>query len=115
MLKENPDMLDGEMFEILGWSNESCHMTIFNQDEERLNFVSETNSETRFAVKGKTLSSLHLFVFDSFEDWLRMEKEGIKKHPPIDEHYQSENQPREGNQTSEICLLNLYINSFQSP
>ena len=30
-----------------------------------------------FAVQGKEVKTLHVLIFDNFDDWLQMEKEGM--------------------------------------
>lgn len=76
MLQINPNMMDGEMFDILGWNNVSYYITLFDQNGEKLNFVNESSGEIRFATNGKEIDKLHILVFNSFEAWLQVEKEG---------------------------------------
>lgn len=30
-----------------------------------------------FAVQGKEIKTLHVFMFDNFDDWIQMEQEGM--------------------------------------
>ena len=30
-----------------------------------------------FAVQGKEIETLHIFIFDNFDDWIQMEQEGM--------------------------------------
>lgn len=30
-----------------------------------------------FAVQGKEISTLHIFIFDNFDDWVKMKEEGM--------------------------------------
>ncbi|MBD5547586.1 MAG: DUF4179 domain-containing protein [Lachnospiraceae bacterium] len=77
LLSENPDLTDEEMFEILGWSYEPCQTIVFNQDGEMLYSDIEMAGWAGFAVQGKEISTLHIFIFDNLDDWARMEDEGM--------------------------------------
>lgn len=77
LLSENPDMTDAEMFELLGWSYEPCYTIVFNQDGEMLYSDTELAGRAGFAVQGKEIKALHILIFDNFDDWLQMEKEGM--------------------------------------
>ena len=77
LLSENPDLTDAEMFEILGWSYEPCETIVFNQDGEILYPDMEMAGQARFAVQGKEISTLHIFIFDNLDDWVQMKEEGI--------------------------------------
>lgn len=77
LLSENPDLTDAEMFEILGWSYEPCQTIVFNQDGEILFPDMETAGRAGFAVQGKEIKTLHVFIFDNFDDWMQMEEEGM--------------------------------------
>lgn len=77
LLSENPDMTDAEMFELLGWSYEPCYTIVFNQDGEMLYSDTELAGWAGFAVQGKEIKALHILIFDNFDDWLQMEKEGM--------------------------------------
>ena len=65
------------MFEILGWSYEPCQTIVFNQDGEILFPDMETAGRAGFAVQGKEIKTLHVFIFDNFDDWMQMEEEGM--------------------------------------
>lgn len=77
LLSKDPDMTDAEMYEILGWSYEPCQTIVFNQDGEILYPDMEMPGKAGFAVQGKKISTLHIFIFDNFDDWARMEEEGM--------------------------------------
>ena len=77
LLSEDPDMTDAEMFELLGWSYEPCYTICFDQDGEMLYADTETAGRAGFAVQGKTLNTLYVFIFDNFDDWIQMEQEGM--------------------------------------
>lgn len=77
LLSENPDMTDAEMFELLGWSYEPCYTIVFNQDGEMLYSDTELAGRVGFAVQGKEIKALHILIFDNFDDWMQMEKEGM--------------------------------------
>lgn len=77
LLSENPDMTDAEMFEILGWSYEPCQTIVFNQDGEILSPDMEIPGRAGFAVQGKEIRALHIFIFDNLDDWSKMEDEGM--------------------------------------
>lgn len=77
LLSENPDMTDAEMFELLGWSYEPCYTIVFNQDGEMLYSDTELAGWAGFAVQGKEIKALHILIFDNFDDWMQMEKEGM--------------------------------------
>lgn len=77
LLSEDPDMTDAEMFELLGWSYEPCQTIVFNQDGEMLYSDVEMAGWAGFAVQGKEIKTLHVFIFDNFDDWTLMEQEGM--------------------------------------
>lgn len=77
LLSKDPDMTDAEMFEILGWSYEPCYTIVFNQDGEILYSDMEMAGKAVFAVQGKEIETLHIFIFDNLDDWDRMETEGM--------------------------------------
>lgn len=77
LLSEDPDMTDAEMFELLGWSYEPCQTICFNQDGEMLYPDAEMAGRAEFAVQGKEIKTLHIFIFDNLDDWTQMEKEGV--------------------------------------
>lgn len=77
LLSEDPDMTDAEMFELLGWSYEPCQTICFNQDGEMLYPDAEMAGRAEFAVQGKEIKTLHIFIFDNLDDWTQMEKEGM--------------------------------------
>ena len=77
LLSKNPDMTDAEMFELLGWSYEPCYTICFNQDGEMLYADTEMAGRAGFAVQGKEIKTLRVFMFDNFDDWIQMEQEGM--------------------------------------
>ena len=77
LLSKNPDMTDAEMFELLGWSYEPCYTICFNQDGEMLYADTEMAGRAGFAVQGKEIKTLNVFMFDNFDDWIQMEQEGM--------------------------------------
>ena len=50
---------------------------IFNQDGEKLQSWEEYQGRSVNAVDGKEVTKLYIYVFDEFDSWLKMEKEGI--------------------------------------
>lgn len=77
LLSNDPDMTDAEMLEILGWSYEPCQTICFNQDGEMLYPDMETAGRAGFAVQGKEIKTLYVFIFDNFDDWTLMSQEGM--------------------------------------
>ncbi len=77
LLSKDPDMTDAEMFEILGWSYEPCQTICFDQDGEMLYPGMEMAGAATFAVQGKEIKTLYVFIFDNFDDWIQMEQEGM--------------------------------------
>ena len=77
LLSKDPDMTDAEMFEILGWSYEPCQTICFDQDGEMLYPGMEIAGAATFAVQGKEIKTLYVFIFDNFDDWIQMEQEGM--------------------------------------
>ena len=77
LLSKDPDMTDAEMFELLGWSYAPCQTICFNQDGEMLYPDTEMAGRAGFAVQGKEIKTLHIFIFDNLDDWAQMEQEGM--------------------------------------
>lgn len=77
LLSEDPEMTDAEMYEILGWSYEPCYTICFNQDGEMLYADAEIVGRAGFAVQGKEIKTLYVFIFDNLDDWIQMEQEGM--------------------------------------
>ena len=71
------DLTEEEMLEMLGWSYEPCQTIVFNQDVEMLYSDMETAGRAGFAVQGKEIKTLHIFIFDNLDDWAQMENEGM--------------------------------------
>lgn len=80
LLSQDPDMTDAEMFELLGWSYEPCYTICFNQDGELLYSDAEVAGRAGFAVQGKEIKTLHIFIFDNLDDWSLMEQEGMNSN-----------------------------------
>lgn len=80
LLSQDPDMTDAEMFELLGWSYEPCYTICFNQDGELLYSDAEVAGRAGFAVQGKEIKTLHIFIFDNLDDWTLMEQEGMNSN-----------------------------------
>ena len=77
LLSKDPDLTDAEMFEMIGWTSEPCYTVVFNQDGERLYLDMELVGRAVFAVQGKEINNLHIFIFDNVEDCTQMEEEGM--------------------------------------
>ncbi len=77
LLSEDPDMTDAEMFELLGGAYEPCQTICFNQDGEMLYPDTEMAGRAGFAVQGKEIKTLYLFIFDNLDDWTQMKEEGM--------------------------------------
>ena len=80
LLSQNPDMTDAEMLDILGWSYEPCQTIVFNQDGEILYSDMEMAGRAGFAVQGKEIKILYVFIFDNLDDWTRMIDEGMNSN-----------------------------------
>lgn len=80
LLSQNPDMTDAEMFDILGWSYEPCQTLVFNQDGEILYSDTEMAGRAGFAVQGKEIKTLYVFIFDNLDDWTQMKDEGMNSN-----------------------------------
>lgn len=77
LLSEDPDLTDAEMFEILGWSYEPCQTICFDQNGEMLYSDMEMPGRAGFAVQGKEIKTLYVYIFDNLDDWIQMEQEGM--------------------------------------
>ena len=42
-----------------------------------VNFERRVAGAATFAVQGKEIETLHIFIFDNFDDWIQMEQEGM--------------------------------------
>ncbi len=78
LLSKDPDLTDEQMFEILGWSYQPCQTIVFNQDGEMLYSDMEMAGRAGFAVQGKEIQMLYVFIFDNLEDWCQMKEEGME-------------------------------------
>ena len=77
LLSKDPDMTDAEMLELLGWSYEPCSTICFNQDGEMLYPNMEMPDRAVFAVQGKEIKTLYVYIFNNPDDWTQMEQEGM--------------------------------------
>ena len=77
LLSKDPDMTDAEMFALLGYSYEPCYTICFNQDGEMLYADTEMAGRAGFAVQGKEIKTLYIFLFDNLDHWAKMEQEGM--------------------------------------
>ena len=77
LLSKDPDLTDAEMFEMIGWTYEPCYTIVFNQNGEILHPDMEMAGWAGFAVQGKEIKTLHIFIFDNLNDWDQMESEGM--------------------------------------
>lgn len=77
LLSKDPDLTDAEMLEVLGWSYEPCQTICFNQNGEMLYLDTEMAGRSGFAVQGKEIKTLYIFIFDNYDDCLQMEQEGM--------------------------------------
>ena len=60
-----------------GWSYEPCSTICFNQDGEMLHPDMEMAGRAVFAVQGKEIKTLYVYIFDNLDDWSLMEQEGM--------------------------------------
>ena len=77
LLSKDPDMTGAEMFALLGYSYEPCYTICFNQDGEMLYADTEMAGRAGFAVQGKEIKTLYIFLFDNLDHWAKMEQEGM--------------------------------------
>ncbi len=77
LLSKNPDLTDAEMLELLGLTYEPCQTICFDQDGEMLYSDMEMAGRAGFAVQGKKIKTLYIFIFDNLDDWAQMESEGM--------------------------------------
>ena len=60
-----------------GWSYEPCSTICFNQDGEMLHPDMEMAGRAVFAVQGKEIKTLYVYIFDNLDDWSLMAQEGM--------------------------------------
>ena len=60
-----------------GWSYEPCSTICFNQDGEMLHPDMEMAGRAVFAVQGKEIKTLYVYIFDNPDDWTQMAQEGM--------------------------------------
>ena len=60
-----------------GSSYEPCSTICFNQDGEMLHPNMEMAGRAVFAVQGKEIKTLYVYIFDNPDDWTQMEQEGM--------------------------------------
>ncbi len=56
---------------------EPCSTICFNQDGEMLHPDMEMAGRAVFAVQGKEIKTLYVYIFDNLDDWSLMEQEGM--------------------------------------
>ena len=71
------DLTDPELLNFSGWSYENHYAVVFNQDGKILYWDGSMDGTTRFAVQGKQIESLYIFIFDNFDDFVKMQEEGM--------------------------------------
>ena len=65
LITEHPEITDDkDLYDYFGIPMVFCDTYVFDQDGELLTPVSETNGLARFAVQGKDLTELHVYIFD---------------------------------------------------
>ena len=57
--------------------HEPCYTICFNQDGELLYADMEMAGRAGFAVQGKEIKTLYVYIFDNLDDWSLMEQEGM--------------------------------------
>ena len=60
-----------------GWSYEPCSTICFNQNGEMLHPDMEMAGRAVFAVQGKEIKTLYVYIFDNPDDWSLMAQEGM--------------------------------------
>ena len=71
------DLTDPELFDYSGLSYENYYMAVFNQDGKILDLDGESSGSTWFAVQGKRIETLYIFIFDDLDDGMKMQEEGM--------------------------------------
>ena len=71
------DLTDPELFDFSGVSYENYYAVVFNQDGKILYWDGSIDGTTRFAVQGKQIETLYIFIFDDFDDWAKIQEEGM--------------------------------------
>ncbi len=61
----------------IGWSYAPCYTICFNQDGELLYADMEMAGRAGFAVQGKEIKTLYVYIFDNLDDWSLTEQEGM--------------------------------------
>ena len=74
---EDPGYTYEEYMAQQGKIYEPSDTIIFNQDGEKLQSWEEYQGRSVNAVDGKEVTKLYIYVFDEFDSWLKMAKEGI--------------------------------------
>ena len=68
LLEEHPEITDDlGLYDYYGIPCVICDTYVFDQNGELLTPVSEINGLARFAVQGKELSELHVYIFDNWD------------------------------------------------
>lgn len=71
------DLTDPELLNFSGPSYENYYAVVFNQGGKILYWDGSMDGTTRFAVQGKQIETLYIFIFDDFDDWAKMKEEGM--------------------------------------
>ena len=71
------DLTDLELFDFSGEPYKRHYAVIFNQDGIILYWDGKIDGTTWFAVQGKQIETLHILIFDNFDDWAKTQEEGM--------------------------------------
>lgn len=74
------DLTVPELFDFSGVSYENYYAVVFNQDGKILYWDGSIDGTTRFAVQGKQIETLYIFIFDDFDDWAKIQEEGMNSN-----------------------------------
>ena len=80
LLLKYPDIKDIANSELFGFSVESYKFydtIVFDQDGKKLYGDGGTSDSTWFAVQGKQIEALYIFIFDDLDDSAKMQEEGM--------------------------------------
>lgn len=80
LLEEHPEITDDlDLYDYYGIPYVICDTCVFDQDGELLTPVNETNGLARFAVQGKELTELHIYIFDNWDYGMDSLKGGLSE------------------------------------
>lgn len=68
---------DAELFAQMAINYRECHTLVLNQDGEVLAPIYESQGHSINAVQDMEISKLFIYVFDSFDAWINLKKNGI--------------------------------------